>query len=124
MGPVEVRVNVLIVDDQGPFRAAARRLVALVAGWRVIAEAVSGEDALAEVARTRPTVILMDINLPGINGIEATRRILASHPDTAVVLVSTYAAEDLPPDAHTCGATGYIRKENLTPARLRELVPI
>ncbi|WP_214109341.1 response regulator [Acrocarpospora catenulata] len=115
-------MNVLIVDDQGPFRAAARRLVALVAGWQVVAEAVSGEEALAMVARSAPSLILMDINLPGISGIEATRRILATHPHIPIILVSTYAAEDLPPDAHTCGATGYIRKEHLTPSRLRALV--
>lgn len=115
MGSVEV----LIVDDQAPFRAVARRLVALVAGWRVAGEAESGEEAVAAAARLRPHVIVMDINLPGISGIEATRRILAGQPGVTVVLVSTYAAEDLPPDACSCGAAGYIRKEDLTPARLR-----
>ncbi|WP_157521939.1 response regulator [Herbidospora cretacea] len=115
MGSVEV----LIVDDQAPFRAVARRLVALVAGWRVAGEAESGEDAVALAVQTRPHVIVMDINLPGISGVEATRRILADQPGITVVLVSTYAAEDLPPGASDCGAAGYIRKEDLTPARLR-----
>ncbi|GII00359.1 response regulator [Planobispora takensis] len=116
-------VEVLIVDDQGPFRAAARMLVGLVAGWNVAGEAVSGEEAVARVAEVRPEMVLMDINLPGINGIEATRRIVDAHPGIAVVLVSTYAAEDLPPEARTCGAAGYIRKDHLTPSRLRELLP-
>ncbi|GIH79412.1 hypothetical protein Plo01_58410 [Planobispora longispora] len=95
----------------------------LVAGWRVVGEAVSGEEALARVAEARPEVILMDINLPGISGIEATRRIVDEHPGISVVLVSTYAAEDLPPEARTCGAAGYIRKDHLTPSRLREFLP-
>ncbi|MCW0214889.1 MAG: response regulator, partial [Pseudonocardia sp.] len=68
-----------------------------------------------------PAVVLMDINLPGISGIEATRRILAAEPGTTVVLLSTYAVDDLPPDATDCGAVAYIHKEDLTPARLRDL---
>jgi DNA-binding NarL/FixJ family response regulator len=63
----------------------------------------------------------MDINLPGINGIEATRRLLARAPDTTVVLLSTYTVDDLPADAADCGAAAYIRKEDLTPAALRAL---
>ena len=57
----------------------------------------------------------MDINLPGISGLEATRRIVDSRPDVRVVLLSTYAKEDLPADAMSCGAIAYIRKEDLTP---------
>jgi len=118
---MEEPVDVLIVDDQRPFRSVARTVVNLVGGWRVAAEAETGEDAVAAAERVRPGVVLMDINLPGISGIEATRRIVASHPDTQVVLLSTYAAADLPPDATTCGATTYLNKEDLTPATLRAL---
>jgi two-component system, NarL family, invasion response regulator UvrY len=70
----------------------------------------------------QPEVILMDINLPGISGIEATRRITAAWPGVRVVLLSTYAADDLPADALSCGAAAYIRKEDLTPRRLREVL--
>jgi two-component system, NarL family, invasion response regulator UvrY len=114
-------VDVLIVDDQPPFRTMARTVVGLVGGWCVTAEAATGEDAVAEAARTRPEVVLMDINLPGINGIEATRRLLALRPATTVVLMSTYAAADLPADAASCGAAAYLHKEDLTPAALRAL---
>ncbi|GEL24045.1 hypothetical protein PSU4_29990 [Pseudonocardia sulfidoxydans NBRC 16205] len=114
-------MDVLIVDDQRPFRRVARTVVGLVGGWRVAAEAGSGEDALAEAERHNPAVVLMDINLPGINGIEATRRLLAKAPGTTVVLLSTYAVDDLPSDAADCGAAAYIRKEDLTPAALRAL---
>jgi DNA-binding NarL/FixJ family response regulator len=115
-------VDVLIVDDQAPFRDVARTLVTLLSGWRVVAEVESGEDAVDAAGRMRPGVVLMDINLPGISGIEATRRITANWPQTRVVLLSTYAADDLPADALSCGAVAYVHKEDLTPRRLREVL--
>lgn len=114
--------SVLIVDDQAPFRSAARSLVGLIAGWRVIGEVSSGEDAIEAASAERPDLVLMDINLPGISGIEATRRIVAADPGVSVVLLSTYAADDLPEDARSCGAVGYIGKADLTPRRLRTLL--
>ncbi|WP_232663639.1 response regulator transcription factor [Pseudonocardia sp. TRM90224] len=116
-------VDVVIVDDQLPFRSVARAVVGLVGGWTVAGEADSGEDALVLIARTRPEVVLMDINLPGIDGIEATRRLLADAPATTVILMSTYTDDDLPADAADCGAAIYLRKEDLTPAALRSLAP-
>jgi two-component system, NarL family, invasion response regulator UvrY len=117
-----VATRVLVVDDQPPFRSAARTLVGLLRGWSVVGEAESGEDAVRLAAELAPDVVLMDINLPGRNGIEATRELLATAPATVVVLTSTYAADDLPAGAATCGAVGYLRKEELTPRVLRELV--
>ncbi|GAA2573982.1 hypothetical protein GCM10010210_56940 [Pseudonocardia hydrocarbonoxydans] len=114
-------VDVLIVDDQPPFRSVARTVVGLVGGWTVTAEAETGEDAVRLAADTHPQVVLMDINLPGIDGIEATRRVLAAHPAVTVVLMSSYAAADLPADAADCGAAAYLHKEDLTPAALRAL---
>jgi two-component system invasion response regulator UvrY len=116
-------VDVLIVDDQAPYRSVARTLVGLLPGWRVVGEAMSGEDALEQAAATCPGMVLMDINLPGIDGIEATRRLLAALPGTRVLLLSTYAADDLPPGADTCGAAAYVRKDDLTPALLRQYAP-
>jgi two-component system, NarL family, invasion response regulator UvrY len=115
-------VDVLIVDDQQPFRDVARTLVSLLGGWRVVAEVETGEDAVVAVARVNPAVVLMDINLPGISGIEATRQITATWPNIRIVLLSTYAADDLPADALNCGAAAYVRKEDLTPRRLREVL--
>jgi two-component system, NarL family, invasion response regulator UvrY len=117
-----VSTRVLVVDDQPPFRSAARTLIGLLRGWTVVAEAETGEDAVRLAAELRPDVVLMDINLPGRNGIESTRELLAVHPSAAVVLTSTYAADDLPSGAATCGAVGYLRKEELTPRVLRELL--
>lgn len=116
-------VDVLIVDDQPPFRSVARTVVGLISGWQVTGEAETGEDAVVLAARVHPGMVLMDINLPGISGIEATRRLLALAPATTVVLMSSYAADDLPADASDCGATAYLHKEDLTPSALRALQP-
>jgi len=116
------QVGVLIVDDQPPFRAVARTLVSLLRGWHVVGEVGSGEDAVRAVEASAPNVVLMDINLPGISGIEATRQIVQSSPSVRVVLLSTYQADDLPADALSCGAAAYVRKEDLTPRILRDLL--
>lgn len=118
---VPADVTVLIVDDQAPFRAVARTVVDLAAGFAVVAEAESGEEAVDLAAAERPALVLMDINLPGIDGIEATRRILAAQPSTVVVLLSTYRAADLPDEAAGCGASRYVHKEDFGPAVLREV---
>lgn len=115
-------VEVLIVDDQPPFREVARTLVSLLPGWHVLGEVGSGEDAVEAVGRTLPAVVLMDINLPGISGIEATRQIVESFPSVRVVLLSTYQADDLPADALSCGAVAYVRKEDLTLKVLRDVL--
>ena len=109
------QVSVLIVDDQLPFRMAARSVVGVTPGFEVVGEAKSGEEAVEQVAALRPQLVLMDINMDGISGIEATRRITAEYPDTKVILLSTYDADDLPADAHTCGAVGYVHKEQFGP---------
>jgi two-component system, NarL family, invasion response regulator UvrY len=114
-------VPVLIVDDQAPFRRAARAVLAATPEFEAVAEAESGEQALELAGELAPALVLMDINMPGIDGIEASRRILASLPDTVVVLLSTYQAGDLPAEATSCGAAGYVHKEDFGPAVLRDL---
>jgi two-component system invasion response regulator UvrY len=114
-------VSVLIVDDQLPFRAVARTVIGLTAGFEVAGEAETGEEAVALAVARPPDLVLMDINLPGINGIEATRRIRAAHPDVAVILLSTYSEADLPDDAREVGAIAYVHKEDFGPALVREL---
>ena len=114
-------VPVLIVDDQAPFRSVARTVVALAPGFSVVAEAESGEQALDLAGEHHPGLVLMDINLPGINGIEASRRILTADPETTVILLSTYTQDDLPADARTCGAAAYVHKEDMSPALLRRI---
>ena len=114
-GPV---TPVLVVDDQAPFRAIARQVVELTPGFAVAGEAESGEEAVRLAIELRPRLVLMDINLPGINGIEATRQIVAAAPETIVVLLSTYRESDLPADALECGAHRYVHKEDFEPGVL------
>jgi DNA-binding NarL/FixJ family response regulator len=114
-------VPVLIVDDQAFFRSAAQAVLAVTPGFTAVGEADSGEEAIIRVGELRPGLVLMDIHLPGINGIEATRRIRGAHPATAVLLLSTYRAEDLPADARDCGAMAYLHKEDFEPEVLERI---
>lgn len=113
MGQVTVRV--LIVDDQEPFRLAARMVVELTDGFEVVGEADSGEEGV-ELARTlEPDLVLMDVNLPGMNGLEATRQILAETTDTRVLVLSTYEPQEYESRAVEAGAIGYVPKSAFGP---------
>lgn len=104
-------MTVLVVDDQPPFRMAARAVVRRTEGFELVGEGATGEEAVELAEELHPALVLMDINMPGISGIEATRRIVARRADTVVFLFSTYQASDLPPDAATSGARAYVNKE-------------
>lgn len=111
-------VRVLIVDDQEPFRLAARMVVELTDGFEVIGEAESGEDSVTMAAALRPDLVLMDVNLPGINGLDATRQILTDSDAVVVLLLSTYEEAEYAPRAAECGAAAYIPKSAFGPDRL------
>jgi DNA-binding NarL/FixJ family response regulator len=112
-------VRVLIVDDQEPFRMAARLVVEATDGFDVVGEAESGEDSVEMARELKPDLVLMDVNLPGINGLEATRQILGErgHP-VVVLLLSTYEEDEYAPRAAECGASAYIPKAAFGPDRL------
>jgi DNA-binding NarL/FixJ family response regulator len=114
-------IRVLIVDDQPPFREAARMVVEITDGFEVAGEAVTGEESLQMVEELSPDLVLMDINLPGIDGIEATQRIAHDHPDVTVLVLSTYEAEEYEPRALAAGAAGFIGKADLTPDVLESI---
>jgi two-component system invasion response regulator UvrY len=114
-------VRVLLADDQPQFLRAARSVVERTSGFELVGEAASGEEALALAASLRPDLIVMDIRMPGIGGIEAARRIVSRQPEAVAVLVSTYREEDLPAAARLCGAVGYIHKEGFGPDSLRDV---
>jgi two-component system invasion response regulator UvrY len=114
-------VRVLIADDQRPFRKAAQAVIDAATGFRLVGEAVSGEEALELVGSLSPDLVLMDIKMPEIGGIEAARVIAAGHPNTLTILLSTYREEDLPDEAGTCGALAYLHKSDFSGEALRTL---
>lgn len=116
----QMSVRVLIVDDQEPFRMAARLVVEATDGFEVAGEAETGEDSVTLARELKPDLVLMDVNLPGINGLEATRRILAASGAPVVLLLSTYEEEEYAPRAAECGASAYIPKAVLGPDRLED----
>ena len=114
-------IPVLVVDDQVLFRKAAAAVVRLTPGFEMVGEAESGEQAVERVDSLSPALVLMDINMAGMNGIEATRAISREHPGVVVVLLSTYEADDLPADAMASGAAAYVNKEEFGPEVLKRV---
>lgn len=104
-------IGVLVVDDQAPFRHAARSVLERVAGFELVGEADSGEAAVTLAGDLHPSLVLMDINMPGIGGIEATRRIMHADPDVHVILCSTLDASEVPSTMAASGASAYLSKE-------------
>jgi two-component system, NarL family, invasion response regulator UvrY len=111
-------VRVLIVDDQATFRSAARLVVDLSDGFEVVGEAETGEDAVGMVAALEPDLVLMDVNLPGIDGLEATRRIVASGSTARVLVLSTYSQSEYEDAATAAGAVGFVTKDDFGPDSL------
>jgi two-component system, NarL family, invasion response regulator UvrY len=111
-------VRVLIVDDQATFRSAARLVVDLSDGFEVVGEAETGEDAVGMVAALEPDLVLMDVNLPGIDGLEATRRIVASGSTARVLVLSTYSESEYQDAATAAGAVGFVTKDDFGPDSL------
>jgi DNA-binding NarL/FixJ family response regulator len=104
-------VRVLIADDQTIVRAGFRALLELTDDLVVVAEAADGDDAVAGARRTRPDVVLMDIRMPGLDGLAATRQITASLPDVRVLVLTTFAADEYVFEALRAGASGFLLKD-------------
>ena len=114
-------VGVLTADDQAVFRSIARAVIAATPGFHSVGQASSGEEALDAVERVRPDLVLIDVRMPGIGGVEAARQIAAAHPDTVVVLISIEGPDQIASDASLCGAAALVRKQDFGPALLRRL---
>jgi DNA-binding NarL/FixJ family response regulator len=114
-------VRVLTVDDQRPFRQAARALVSQTPGFDLVAEAGDGPEALLAARQADPDMVLLDVRIPGIDGIETARRMSAEDASRVIVLASSADIPSLPGLAEDCGAAALVRKHWLTPHLLRGL---
>ena len=113
-------VRVLIVDDQAAFRAAAREVIASTEGFVVVGEAPTGEESIGSARGLRPDLVLMDIVLPGLDGLEAARRIRAEKADVVIFLVSTYDKENFASRIGASGANAFIPKAAFDPRSLAQ----
>jgi two-component system, NarL family, invasion response regulator UvrY len=116
-----VPVSVVTIDDQAVFRKVARELIEATEGFESVGEAESGEAALTLIDELRPQLALVDVRMPGMDGIETTKRIKSMHPSTVVVLISIESAGNIPAEASDCGASGLVRKQDFGPAKLRDI---
>jgi pilus assembly protein CpaE len=114
-------VRVLLVDDQAPFLLAMSAVVKVTAGFEVVGQARSGEDSILAAAELLPDFVLMDVNLPGIDGLEATRLLRGRHSPPVVMLLSTYDEDAGAHFVAQCGATAHVTKSAFGPDRLREV---
>ena len=114
-------VSVVTVDDQAVFRAVARELIEATAGFESVGEADSAEAGIALVDEVDPQLVLMDVRMPGMDGIEAAKRIKAGHPSTIVLLVSIEDPPTTAAEIKDCGAADFVRKQDFGPSKLRAL---
>ncbi|NIE77950.1 UvrY/SirA/GacA family response regulator transcription factor [Pantoea sp. Tr-811] len=103
-------IRVLVVDDHDLVRTGITRMLADIDGLQVVGEADSGESAIKLVRELKPDVVLMDVKMPGIGGLEATRKLLRSHPDIKVVAVTVCEEDPFPTRLMQAGAAGYLTK--------------
>ena len=114
-------IRVLLVDDSPVFLASAGETVGQCPGLELAGAATSGAEALALIAQTAPDLVLMDLNMPGMNGLEATRHAKAIAPATRVMLISVQRGEDLRRAAIAAGADAFVAKDDLGAEFLQHL---
>lgn len=120
--PRSGNMTILIVDDQPVFREVARALLERDGDFDVVAEAGDGADAIAMVGEIHPDVVIMDIQMSAMSGIEATRKILSEHPDANVILTSMTAESEYTRLVTEIGALAFIAKRNLNAMSLRSVL--
>jgi DNA-binding NarL/FixJ family response regulator len=105
-------IRLLVADDQAMVRAGFRMLVSEEPGIEVVAEAGNGREAVDKAARYRPNVVLMDIRMPELDGLEATRQILEAEPGARILILTTFALDDYVYEALRIGASGFVLKDD------------
>jgi DNA-binding NarL/FixJ family response regulator len=119
--PALIPVGVLVVDDQLVFRQVAHEVIDATEEFEMLGEAVSGAHALVAVAELHPDLVLLDVRMPGMDGIETAARLRDEHPGPVVVLITVEEPPNLPAGLSTCGAAELVRKQDFGPAMLRRL---
>jgi two-component system, NarL family, invasion response regulator UvrY len=119
--PAHDWVGVLAVDDQRIFLDVAREVVAATPGFTWVGCAMSGEEALDAVSELEPELVIVDVRMPGMDGIETAHWIRERHPDVVVVLISIEPSPAIAPAIEASGADELVRKQELSPAMLRRL---
>jgi len=114
-------IRIVTVDDQAPFLEAARAIVARMPGFELVGESTDGNEALRLVREADPDVVILDVRMPGIDGIEVASRLTAEDPTRVVVLVTSADLRELAELARSCGAAALVRKQWLTPQFTRGL---
>lgn len=114
-------VRVVIVDDQEPFRRAGAAVIEAMDDFELVGVAETGEDSVELARAVTPDLVLMDVNLPGMNGLEAARLLRRIDPAPVVVLLSTYDQSDYGDETRDCGAAAYISKSAFEPDLLRRV---
>ncbi len=120
-GERTLTVGVVVVDDQLVFRQVAREVIAATPGFEMLGEAASGEHTLGVVEELHPDLVLLDVRMPGIDGIETAARLREAHPGVVVVLISIDEAPYLPGGVQSCGAAELLRKQDFGPSALRRV---
>lgn len=115
-----VAVRVVTVDDQAVFRRAAEVVIDATPGFELAGEAGSGDEGLEVVERVRPDLVLLDVRMPGMDGVETARRLTASGTEAVVVLITVQEPPEAP-GASSCGAVRVVSKRRFGPALLRKL---
>lgn len=103
-------IKILLVDDHDLVRLGIKKLLCDIQGLEIVGEARSGEEGISLTEKLRPDVVLMDVKMPGIGGLEATKRIVRNYPKTKVLIVTVYGDEPYPSKVLQAGATGYMTK--------------
>lgn len=105
-------VRIIVVDDHAIVRRGVRALLESHEGWEVVAEATTGREALEAVRQNQPDIVVMDLSLPELNGLDATRQIVTTSPQTEVVVLTMHHSEELAREVLKAGARGYVLKSD------------